>query len=442
MEQTRISSTPGAHVQQPGRSRRGGEVDGADASSGGFFALLSALDEAEVQGSGLGDVSQSTHAVSDVVDMASEDVRDANDVPAGIAAWQVLMVPDTARTPQWSAQESDAMVLDGHGSNRVGEPMNGGASHGEGMLANTDAPRHGLVAETALLDGDVDLKDAGFPRPVAAYGQIMTRMQSTLAQRQAIVGRGTPPDVMPVGVGAGYGLSHFATPSHVSQGAHDITATVFGQSVSASLERAVGMVSIPAASESLLAGNGGSLSATVDSRSGNAFGHGGSAEGQWGSGAWAAGAPPLEAGGADATAVHVDPAQAGAEELVTDQVAYWINQKTQNAEMTLDRDGQPVEVSVSLSGNEAHVTFRSDQSETRELLDRSMTQLSDLLRAEGLVLSGASVGTSARDGADDARQPRSREGARQAQVVASATAEASAVARSRGITERSVDIFV
>ncbi len=46
---------------------------------------------------------------------------------------------------------------------------------------------------------------------------------------------------------------------------------------------------------------------------------------------------------------------AGAEEPMADQVAYWVNQNTQNAEMTLEHDGQPVQVSVSLSGNEAHV---------------------------------------------------------------------------------------
>ena len=66
--------------------------------------------------------------------------------------------------------------------------------------------------------------------------------------------------------------------------------------------------------------------------------------------------------------------------------------------MTVSRDGQPVEVSVTLSGNEAQVAFRSDQEQTRQLLDASMAQLSEMLRGQGLVLSGASVGTSARDG--------------------------------------------
>nr|WP_225581287.1 flagellar hook-length control protein FliK [Acidovorax sp. ACV02] len=134
----------------------------------------------------------------------------------------------------------------------------------------------------------------------------------------------------------------------------------------------------------------------------------------------------------------------GAEEQVAEQVAYWVNQKTQNAELTLQRDGQPVEVSVSLSGNEAHVSFRSDQQQTRELLDQSMAQLSDLLRSEGLVLSGMSVGTSARDsaGRGEAGQQRPRDGARQAQVISAVPAGTASLARSGGATDRAVDVFV
>ncbi|UCV01588.1 flagellar hook-length control protein FliK [Acidovorax radicis] len=135
----------------------------------------------------------------------------------------------------------------------------------------------------------------------------------------------------------------------------------------------------------------------------------------------------------------------GTEEQVADQVAYWVNQKTQSAEMTLNRDGQPVEVSVSLSGNEAHVSFRSDQAETRALLDQSMAQLSDLLRSEGLVLSGMSVGTSAQGGSGasgEGGQSGGREGARHAQVVSKAPAGSSSLVRGAVASERAVDIFV
>lgn len=173
----------------------------------------------------------------------------------------------------------------------------------------------------------------------------------------------------------------------------------------------------------------------------------GNGEGAGTAGAWSEGvsgpSPPDAGSFTDATAL-ADPNALGAEEQVAEQVAYWVNQKTQNAELTLQRDGHPVEVSVSLSGNEAHVSFRSDQQQTRELLDQSMAQLSDLLRSEGLVLSGMSVGTSAHgsEGGSETGQQRPREGVRQAQVVSAVPAGTTSLARGGGALDRAVDIFV
>lgn len=166
----------------------------------------------------------------------------------------------------------------------------------------------------------------------------------------------------------------------------------------------------------------------------------------------APGEPGHEVPGADAFATDLsgaaaDPSQLTAEDQLAEQVAYWVHQKTQNAELTLDRDGQPVQVTVSLTGSEAHIAFRSDQAHTRDLLDSSVAQLRDLLQAEGLQLSGVTVGTSgesaARDGAGQSGSgnDRGRQGARQATVQSSAPL--GAVDRSRqGAGERAVDIFV
>ena len=62
-----------------------------------------------------------------------------------------------------------------------------------------------------------------------------------------------------------------------------------------------------------------------------------------------------------------------------------MNQQTQSAEMTLDREGQPVQVRVELTGNEARITFLSDQAQTREALDAGMAQLRELLEQQGMV---------------------------------------------------------
>lgn len=148
----------------------------------------------------------------------------------------------------------------------------------------------------------------------------------------------------------------------------------------------------------------------------------------------------------DGTGVSTDPSQMGADDQLAQQVAFWVNQKTQNAELTLDRDGQPVEVRVSLSGNEAHVTFRSDQVQTRDALDASTAQLRDLLQREGLVLAGVTVGSSGGGDSGAGRESSGRQGAQQGRVqvavqsVGATPARGAAAGAAAG--NRAVDIFV
>lgn len=438
MEQARISSPQGTQAPQVARARQGNDGAGAAASPAGFLALLSALDQVEVQGTGLTDLAGETAGGgADLLDGgqgATSGVADASVV----AAWQGLLAPDAVSVSQ--------------------APVQGGASLGadstatgwSGALLGGDGLRQGLVAETALLDGAADVTEAGLQGPVAGYGRILSRMQNALAQRAGNTASAALQDTT-------VGRAALGNPSHQPAMAQQAVVNAFqsmgenaaagtGQPSSAQLERAGGVTSAAFASESLSSAAGGLMGISGAARGGESP-SGRSGDGQPNGGAWsdgALGAGAIETGGVGESSVFADASQASAEELVTDQVAYWVNQKTQTAELTLDRAGQPVEVSVSLSGNEAHVTFRSDQSETRELLDRSMAQLSDLLRSEGLVLSGMSVGTSARDGAGagDSGQQRNREGARQAQVVTSAPTGTAAVQRTGGVTERTVDIFV
>ena len=150
---------------------------------------------------------------------------------------------------------------------------------------------------------------------------------------------------------------------------------------------------------------------------------------------------PMGLGGEAGTAV-ADPAMVGAEDAVAEQVAYWVHQNIQNARLTVKHDGQPVEVSVSLTGNEAHVAFGSDEVQTRELLDGSVAQLRDMLRQEGLVLSGVTVGESGRrQGDEGASSGNPKNAPRQAQVVVPAV-EVQAAGRARVQGDRAVDIFV
>jgi flagellar hook-length control protein FliK len=78
-------------------------------------------------------------------------------------------------------------------------------------------------------------------------------------------------------------------------------------------------------------------------------------------------------------------------EAPVEDMRFWLQGKHQRAEVVLEKDGQPVRVQVSVRGNEAHVTFRADQAQTRELLDASLTQLREMLEQQGVQLAGVSV---------------------------------------------------
>jgi flagellar hook-length control protein FliK len=434
MEQARISSSQSTQAAQAARTRQGSEGAGVAASPGGFLAALTALDEMEVQGFSLSEAASKGTDFSDAMQGAASGDADVS----AVASWHGLLAPDVVNVSQASIEGGTTLGADST------------ATGWSGALMGSDGLRQGLVAETALLDGAADVKEAGLQGPVAGYGRILSRMQSALTQRAANTGSIASQDAT-VGRAAQGNPSHqqvIAQHAGVNafQGMGESAAAAAGQLPSEQLERAGAATPAAFAPESLSPAAGGLMAASGASRGGEAS-SGRSGDGQPNGGAWSDGAVvsgQVETGSVGDSSLFADPSPASAEELVTDQVAYWVNQKTQTAELTLDRAGQPVEVSVSLSGNEAHVTFRSDQSETRELLDRSMAQLSDLLRSEGLVLSGMSVGTSARDGAGsgDSGQQRHREGARQAQVATSAPAGTAAVQRAGGVTDRTVDIFV
>ncbi len=130
------------------------------------------------------------------------------------------------------------------------------------------------------------------------------------------------------------------------------------------------------------------------------------------------------------------------ETYVAEQVAYWISNDVQNAEMKLDGIGElPVEVSIRMQGNEAHIAFRSDELQARAALESASEHLKDMLQREGLVLSGVSVGTA---GAGDAggQERKSRQGARQAGVVSVQPARTEGVVDSRRASGGALDLFV
>lgn len=128
--------------------------------------------------------------------------------------------------------------------------------------------------------------------------------------------------------------------------------------------------------------------------------------------------------------------------FVAEKVSYWISNNVQNAEMKLDGIGErPVEVSIRMQGNEAHVAFRTDELQTRAALENASVHLKDMLQREGLVLSGVSVGT-AGTGDSGPQDRQSRQGTRQTTV----TTLQPLVGDLRGVSNRAtsggLDLFV
>lgn len=130
------------------------------------------------------------------------------------------------------------------------------------------------------------------------------------------------------------------------------------------------------------------------------------------------------------------------EAYVAEQVSYWIAQDVQSAELTLDGMGaSPVEVSISMQGNEAQVAFRTDELHARAAIENASEQLKASLQRQGVMLTGMSVGTS--HGGDASGQGRrQRQEGRQAVVTGLAPAPSEAALRQPMAQGRAVDLFV
>lgn len=143
------------------------------------------------------------------------------------------------------------------------------------------------------------------------------------------------------------------------------------------------------------------------------------------------------------TAVQYTPElQMSPDVYVAEKVAYWISNDVQNAEMRLDGIGlDPVEVSIRMHGNEAQVAFRTDELQARAALENASTHLKELLQREGLVLTGVSVETAGAGNSGD-RDPKSRQGGRQATIAALSPVRAENGVVAGRVAGGALDLFV
>lgn len=190
-----------------------------------------------------------------------------------------------------------------------------------------------------------------------------------------------------------------------------VSATVADARALQQAGRADLAASEPALSGALLSSEIGDALLNPVQRSGNKF-SGLSAnaglEGSWGHQALLAG------NRANTSVALASPSMQSLGPTVADTVSYWVTQGVQNAELKLDGlGGESVEVKISLKGDQAHIGFRTDQPEIRQMLEGALAHLREALKSEGLVLSGVSVGASGQDGSG-AQEQRNRPGIRQA----------------------------
>lgn len=142
-----------------------------------------------------------------------------------------------------------------------------------------------------------------------------------------------------------------------------------------------------------------------------------------------------------------DSAPAEREQEVSEQVAFWVHQKVQNASLSIQHEGKPIQVQVQLNGQEAHVRFAADDEQARQLLADSQSQLRELLEAQGLNLSGVSVdaGGAHQQGAggqsDDGRRAQARS-ARVAVNAADLPVDALNTRPATRAAQSGVDLFV
>ncbi len=411
MEKTRIAAPApqGTHEARAVRangnkSARAQDAEQADGQGGGFALLLAALD---------GGTGAQPGGAAMQLDAANATVPDAPLLEPG--------TPDAAALAPWMLG------------------LQSTAAHVEGTALRWTPGS--LVGETAMLDGAAETAALnGRPQGTAAaaalgrgaVAQVQPWQPTDGAQGATGMGRGhVAAGAAPVAVDA-----TVATP--VAPQAAGVAASERRDALQAMPQMQARGETEPAAPAQAAAG----LAAATEYQPGTAQANARPGDGQAPAGSGEHQATETQPLVADAAPAGMAGAEDQLAEQIAEQVSYWVHHKTQNAELTLDQDGRPVDVRVALTGDQAHVSLRSDQPQAREWLDASRDQLQDMLQRQGLQLAGMTVGAGAGNGAgarQDGRQD-GRQGAQRASVQAALPV--GAAARGAGVSERAVDIFV
>lgn len=455
MEQTRIQSPSHSpsHGPQTTRSKPGGAAAAAgdtdpNAQAAGFGFLLAALD-------GGGEAFFPTGSEGDGVAVQDTALPLAGP-ESGPDGSQMLL-----QAGQWTQQGSGAPMLTGSEAadqtgaanllvaarktvSDAGEiPLLPGALRPGTVGTLSEHLTNGLLAQTARMDGL-----AGDGKYATADAEGTGSKTGATARKAGMGGRwgaglGAMADAGQPGRNAllrslAVGDAGQSSAPHTVQPAAQATA-----SLQRTAEWGMGSAMVQGSAPTALA-VGGSEVAAVNTTFAHAQGtrhqEGGAHSDQPGQ-AWG-GASGVDGASPPATETSAEGALASFEATMADEVEMWVHQNLQKADVTVTHEGVPVDVSVDLQGNQAHVSFVSDHAQTRDLLDAGMDQLRALLQQHGLELAGMSVGSSPQrqgSGGDSPEQGRAGTG----QGADGMAKESVAAVRTgiRVLTDRAVDLY-
>jgi flagellar hook-length control protein FliK len=415
------NSTQGAQASAASHALKSRGKQPADTGGGAFLALLSSLDGSAPE-TALGALAADAGSASDAG--VQDDAANTNGLvadPAGLGMSTGAPAMDATAGP--APTDAGGTAGAGRPLGRLGTHPERGAAAAQAMadsLASVPAGRAQVPnAEAQPVEPDsIAELVAGLTLP-AATAEADIGSASTAAHTATVRLAARNDDAAPSATKVASARAAQAfDPSRAMTAVGGLVRANSNAAIDVRDGKSVSTVSLAqggAPSASITA----ALQATVETRDANLSDKGGDKSGA-GHPSWLAGGAltPTEraVGGMAGAAGDVRFADVAAsqqlapDDMLAQQVSVWASGKAQSAELKLDGFGeQPIEVSIALNGNEAEVAFRSDHALARDLLQSALPELREMLRNEGLVLSGMTVGTSDRGAAQPGGQQAGNE---------------------------------
>ena len=419
----------GAAAQRPAG---GAKAAGQAAASGDFLALMAALEDGLGLGLAEGDAAGVLPGAAQPEGKRARrgaDALPADAQPADAAALALLLpVPVPASgSPGLAQPPSTAVAAEAAAAPVVAQPDGGtpiGAGSGAAERQSAPTTQGAQPAQATPLAGQPapDTATVADPRLAPQYASVFEQLQQHLAARE----QAAPEPALRQG----------AAVSAWSGQPREMREPARAERALPGPLRADAQAVVPELAS--VGGAAGARRSGQDTAGDGAGQHGGS----HGAAGWAAPdfTPTVQY---DAALSNLDAAaqpDTAFDRQLADQLRHWASQGVRSAELTVGTS-EPVQVRIALDGNEAQVQFRAEHAATRDMLAGSVDQLRELLGAQGLVLSGVSVGA---HGAHDGRgQPAPDAGARAArQPAAQAAAPAEAAAAAPRRPAGALDLYV